>query len=163
MPFSWVDDVEGEDEEEGQWENKEDERLLWRGTNTGIYHAKDKPWKAAQRGRLMELAQKPSGSVDILLTDDGSDGQGMRMESVKQSRLNHAMFDIAFAGNPSQCDPETCRELDENFDWRKRMNIRDAGRYKYVLDVSVQRLLFVLAHVFTRWTGTGGRVGLNGS
>lgn len=130
-----MSDVEGESGEFGAWERKQDDRLLWRGMNTGIYHSEDKPWRAAQRGRLMEMAQRALGSVEVLVSD--SEGkEGVRIEKVKKTSLNHAMLDIAYSGSPGQCDPETCRELEEMFEWRRIMNFRDAGKYKYVLDVS---------------------------
>ncbi|KAG1724298.1 glycosyl transferase family 90-domain-containing protein [Suillus paluster] len=135
VPLSWVDDVEGERDEEGAWEKKEDERLLWRGLNTGIHHASDRPWRDSQRDRLVEIAQRTDGSVEVLVMDDHGDGEGMKVEEMKKARMNPAMLDIAFAGSPSQCEPETCRELEEGFEWRRRMSVRDAGRYKYVLDV----------------------------
>jgi hypothetical protein len=59
-----------------------------------------------------------------------------RVEMLKKMRLNHAMLDIAFRGNPGQCQPDTFRELDEIFDWRKTMSVKEASKYKYVLDVS---------------------------
>ncbi|KAG1724296.1 glycosyl transferase family 90-domain-containing protein [Suillus paluster] len=133
IPLSWVEDVEGEEGDEGAWENKEDERLLWRGLNTGILHTSDKPWRDTQRARLVEIAQRIVGSVEVLIMD--ADGEGMKVEEVKKARMNPAMLDIAFAGSPSQCEPETCRELEEGFEWRRRMSVRDAGRYKYVFDV----------------------------
>ncbi|OJA14810.1 hypothetical protein AZE42_04184, partial [Rhizopogon vesiculosus] len=81
---SWLSDVEGESSEEGEWERKEDDRLLWRGMNTGMYHAEDKPWRDAQRDRLMEMAQRPKGNVEILVSDtdgkSGGDEERLRVE-----------------------------------------------------------------------------------
>lgn len=140
-PASWISDVEGEGGKDGKvWEEREDERLLWRGTTTGIHHSDKWPWRDAQRDRLVEMAQRPVGSVDILVsdTDGGEDGEIVRVERVKKSWLSHAMLDIAFAGSPNQCEPETCEELEKIFDWRRRMSVREAGKYQYVLDVSPQ-------------------------
>jgi hypothetical protein len=36
---SWISDVEGESDEEGEWERKDNERLLWKAMNTGMHHA----------------------------------------------------------------------------------------------------------------------------
>ncbi|KAG0702517.1 glycosyl transferase family 90-domain-containing protein, partial [Suillus ampliporus] len=135
VPLSWVEDVEGEGGEEGAWENKEDERLLWRGLNTGIYHAKNTPWRDAQRDRLVEMAEMMEGSVEVLVMDEGGDREGMKVDEVRKARMNPALLDVAFAGSPGQCEPETCRELEKVFEWKRRMSVRDAGRYKYVLDM----------------------------
>jgi hypothetical protein len=77
--LSWVEDVNDGEE---VWIEKEEERLLWRGLNTGIHHGKEKPWKDAQRDRLMDLVSSPSPNscpekrstlhsktIDVLLTD----------------------------------------------------------------------------------------------
>jgi len=46
------------------------------------------------------------------------------------------MMDIAFAGKPGQCEVEVCKEMEERWEWRRRMSVKEVGRYKYVLDVS---------------------------
>ncbi|KAG2085479.1 glycosyl transferase family 90-domain-containing protein [Suillus cothurnatus] len=143
--LSWVEDVDGGEE---VWIEKEEERLLWRGLNTGIHHGKEKPWKDAQRDRLMDLVSSPPSSnsrpqkrttsqhktIDVLLTDPSS-FDGFETQSLKKSILNPAMMDIAFAGKPGQCEPEVCKEVEERWEWRRRMGVKEAGRYKYVLDV----------------------------
>jgi hypothetical protein len=143
--LSWVEDVDGG---EDVWIEKEEERLLWRGLNTGIHHGKEKPWKDAQRDRLMDLVSSPPSSnsrpqkrttsqhktIDVLLTDPSS-FDGFETQSLKKSILNPAMMDIAFAGKPGQCEPEVCKEVEERWEWRRRMGVKEAGRYKYVLDV----------------------------
>ncbi|KAG1741650.1 hypothetical protein EDB19DRAFT_704884 [Suillus lakei] len=154
--LSWVDDVEGVvnggfvgdgEDGNGEWDGKEEERLLWRGMNTGIHHGPQRPWKDAQRGRLMDLvSSSPSGSnsrsrsatshsVDVLLMDPSNFGDGVKTQAVKRSVVNPALMDIAFAGKPSQCEEVVCKELEERWEWRRRMGIKEAGRYKYVLDV----------------------------
>ncbi|KAG2036385.1 glycosyl transferase family 90-domain-containing protein [Suillus americanus] len=145
--LSWVEDVDGGEE---AWMEKEEDRLLWRGLNTGIHHGKEKPWKDAQRGRLMDLVSSPSPSssnsrpekrttahlrtVDVLLTDPFSP-DGFQTQTLKKSIVNPAMMDVAFAGKPSQCEPDVCKEVGERWEWRRRMGVKEAGRYKYVLDV----------------------------
>ncbi|KAG1844512.1 hypothetical protein DFJ58DRAFT_802581 [Suillus subalutaceus] len=130
--LSWVDDVEGGEE---AWMEKEEERLLWRGLNTGIHHGKEKPWKDAQRGRLMDLVSSLSPSsnsrpekrstsqhktIDVLLTDPFSP-DGFKTQTLKKSILNPAMMDIAFAW-------ESESEVDERWEWRRRMGVKEAGK-----------------------------------
>ncbi|KAG1814630.1 glycosyl transferase family 90-domain-containing protein, partial [Suillus subaureus] len=144
--LSWVEDVEGGEE---AWMDKEEERLLWRGLNTGIHHGKEKPWKDAQRGRLMDLVSSPSPSsnshpqkrttshhktIDVLLTDPHSPDE-FETQTLKKSIVNPAIMDIAFAGKPGQCEEVVCKEVEERWEWRRRMGVKEAGRYKYVLDV----------------------------
>ena len=96
--------------------------------NTGMHHAEHMSWRVAQSNRLMEIAQEPNGSVEVLLSgaecEGGEGGKEVRVEKVKKMGLNHGMLDIAFAGSPNQCDPETCKELEELFDWRRTMSVR---------------------------------------
>jgi hypothetical protein len=159
--LSWVEDVEGGEGDgdglEEAWLGKEEERLLWRGMNTGIHHGRGKPWKEAQRGRLMDLVSSspPHSSsrarseknaahaktVDVLLTDPATP-DSIKTQALKKSIVNPAMMDIAFAGKPSQCEVDVCKEVEERWEWRRRMGVKEAGRYKYVLDVS--RLLSFL-------------------
>ena len=75
-------------------------------------------------------AQMFKDSVEVCLAT-----QRVRVVKVKKMRLNHEMLDIAGCSN--QCEPETCKELEELFDRRRRMNVRRwASTYKYALDVS---------------------------
>ncbi|KAG1797482.1 glycosyl transferase family 90-domain-containing protein [Suillus plorans] len=147
--LSWVDDVEGVEEGdlEEAWMQKDEERLLWRGLNTGIHHGKDKPWKDSQRGRLMDLVSSspPSSglekrstahpkTIDALVTDPSSP-EGVTTQTFKKSIVNPAMMDVAFAGKPGQCEDEVCKEVEERWEWRRRMGFKEAVKYKYVLDV----------------------------
>jgi len=94
--------------------------MLWRMTNTGMHHAEDRPWRDAQRDWLMEMAQTPKRGVEVLVSDrdgeGGEDGERVRVEKVKKTKLNYAMLDMAFAGSPNQSEHETCKELQELFD-----------------------------------------------
>ena len=93
-----------------------------------MHHAEHRPWRVVQSGRLMEMARRPNGSVEVLLIDaeceGGEDGKRVRVGKVKKMRLNHGMLDVAFAGSLNQCDPETCKESEELFDWRRTMSVR---------------------------------------
>ncbi|OAX42026.1 hypothetical protein K503DRAFT_854285 [Rhizopogon vinicolor AM-OR11-026] len=86
-------------------------------------------WIVAQSNRLMEMAWGPNGGVGVSLSDveckGGDDGKRVRVGKVKKMRLNYGVLDIAFAGSPNHCDPETCKELEELFDWRRTMSVRN--------------------------------------
>jgi hypothetical protein len=86
---------------------------------------------------MRSIRKRVKGTADVLVSDDDGEGGAVRVEKLKKMRLNHVMLDIAFAGNPGQCEPDTCRELQEIFDWRRTMTVREVGKYKYVLDVSL--------------------------
>ncbi|OJA09244.1 hypothetical protein AZE42_09218 [Rhizopogon vesiculosus] len=98
QPGSWICDVESEGDEEGKW----DERLLRTAMNSGMHHAEHMSWRAVQSNRLMEMAQRPDGSVDVLLSDaEYEGGEGGKRVRVGKMRLNHGVLDISFAGSAS--------------------------------------------------------------
>ncbi|KAG5645658.1 hypothetical protein DXG03_005495 [Asterophora parasitica] len=130
----WVDDVLPRSEDP-EFEHKIDERLAWRGSNTGMWHAPYTRWKNSQRTRLVDFASGLNGTVKVLippLKDGKRVGEGTE---IPRSRFNPAMADMAFAGEPVGCHEETCPELLRNYEWRKRQGGKESGSFKYVLDV----------------------------
>jgi hypothetical protein len=133
--LSWVEDIVPQSDDP-PWEGKLDERLSWRGSNTGMWHAPETLWRNAQRARLVDLARNLNGSVKVLIPSGSPEAQvGMGAEIGRQ-KINPAMMDIAFAGVPVGCPPSFCDELLHVFEWRKRQNAKEAGDFKYVIDVS---------------------------
>ncbi|KAG5733417.1 hypothetical protein E4T56_gene4120, partial [Termitomyces sp. T112] len=136
MPINWLEDLA--EDWNPKWEERRDERLQWRGMNTGIWHAQDTRWKEAQRARAIMWAGigrvGGDGNVTVLKagTEDQRVGKG---ETVKWARWAPAMLDVAFAGVPGGCAPGTCEELERVFEWRKPLDMIAAGNYKYVLDI----------------------------
>lgn len=134
--LAWVEDI-SPPSDDPVWEEKLDERLGWRGSNTGIYHSPETRWRSAQRARLVDFAQDLNGTMKVLIPSDTSEKVGEGVDIPKQ-KLNPAIFDIYFAGEPVQCGPtkDFCDQLSRTFEWRKRQNIKEAGNVKYILDVS---------------------------
>ncbi|TRM65673.1 glycosyltransferase family 90 protein [Schizophyllum amplum] len=119
------------------WEDKRNERLLWRGSNTGIWQAPERPWRRSQRIRLVRIANELGGELEILdATKAASEPVGEPLQ-VRKSLLNPAVMDVAFAGAPHSCDVEagTCEVLKEEFEWRAYQTAEQAANYKYVLDI----------------------------
>ena len=142
MPINWIQDIMPRTDDP-EWDQKSDERLQWRGSNTGIWHAKETRWRDAQRARLVEWAThgyETNTTILMPLRDEKERiGHGV---NVKKARYAPAMLDIFFAGQPLSCTPETCDVLKEVFEYRTPQNVKTAGNYKYILDVG--RLLFHL-------------------
>lgn len=164
MPINWVDDITPRTDDP-EWEHKVDERLQWRGSNTGIWHAPHMRWRDAQRVRLMEWATKGYGTNVTVLpaTQDALERVGPGAQ-VRKARYGPAMLDIAFAGQPLSCEAETCDKLKQLFEYRPPQDMKAAGNYKYILDVSPRNLVFNFLTLFVyRSMGTGGRVASSGS
>lgn len=133
--LSWVEDIYPR-QIDPEFENKVDSRLLWRGANTGIRHDYTKEWRLSQRNRLVSWANEVNNTVTVLparLSTFEKVGVG---DEVNKADMSSAMFDIAFAGRPLYCSVADCKELVEKYDWRESQSIADAGKYKFVFDVS---------------------------
>lgn len=133
---SWLSGPLSE-ESDPEWEKRMDERLTWRGTNTGIWHSSTTPWRQAQRARLVDFANSMSGNADIIFPAGGEEEPIGAGRNVSRAKVNPAFFDIAFAGSPLGCDPDTCGELSKIYEWRRFQRWYEAGRFKYVVDVCI--------------------------
>ncbi|KAL5485021.1 hypothetical protein ACEPAI_7663 [Sanghuangporus weigelae] len=131
-PSGW-----GEERRDIPWEHKYDERLLWRGVNTGMMCTPHTRWRQSQRFRLVDMMNSMDGDIKVLPPPKEGEENNQVGEGVKwpKVRINPAMMDISFAGSPVQCEEPTCEELKSQFDWRKRMDTSESSRYKYVIDV----------------------------
>ncbi|KDQ51342.1 glycosyltransferase family 90 protein [Jaapia argillacea MUCL 33604] len=132
-PGNWVDG-----EEYVEWEEKDEERLLWRGSNTGIWHGGDHDWWASHRERLVEATNDKLGSVKVLRSPGEEEGNWTRVGEeveLKKKWVNPGLMDVGFAGEPISCEPAICEVLKELFEWKGKMSVKAAGRYKYVMDV----------------------------
>lgn len=146
--IAWVDDVTPR-ENDPEWEKKTDERLLWRGSNTGLHHNAGSRWRHAQRAGLVAWASDLEGSVNILMPTEGKVGNGT---SLKRAIVNPALTDIAFAGVPVACDGDYCKYLGTQFEWRQKQNTngKDAGNHKYIVDVGPSVLLILSDYLLMR-------------
>ena len=145
------------------WSDKVDQRLLWRGRNTGVLHQSGNEWNLSQRIRLVEMGTRRGGETNVLLprgstasagdggTWNGAVGYG---ETVSTSALNAAFMDVAFVGKPIQCRDPVCAELQRMFEWRNYQSWQDAWVYKYIIDVKFRPATFSLCP-----GGADGRVG----
>ncbi|KAL0957963.1 hypothetical protein HGRIS_000143 [Hohenbuehelia grisea] len=132
--ISWVDDLKPR-ENDPPWAEKTDERLLWRGSNTGMNHDADERWRNAQRQRLVQFGMERNGTARIMLSN--LDSVAFDEVEVSKAHLNPALLDIVFTGKPLGCAPETCKFLETEFEFRKQLpgHSREVGEHKYMIDV----------------------------
>lgn len=137
---------------EPDWDKKTKNMLMWRGSTTGIDFYVQNDWKNSQRARLHFLANDKEGTKSVLWAEgDGA----IREKTYNVNGLNRAYMDVAFAGGPVQCDPETCALMNKLIDFRDTMGLNEAyqvrgassvsscarsrftlsAQYKYVMDV----------------------------
>ncbi|KAJ7601127.1 glycosyl transferase family 90-domain-containing protein [Mycena floridula] len=132
-PYQWLDDISSW--ENPGWTHQTDKRLLWRGINTGIFYAEDTRWLKSHRTALVEQTNDLNGTVNLLISPTTALEPIGQPRTVSKSVLNSALFDVAFAPQPTQCTPGLCSFLKKTFRWSKKMSVRKAGFYRYVLDV----------------------------
>jgi len=139
VPLGWVEDIEPALDPE--WDDKLDERLLWRGRNTGIVHGPRDRWKAAHRARLVAWAQEKAGAADVLRSTESEVEQTGEGQLIRKALINPAMLDISFTAPVIAFPPDYAETLESMFEFRKTQSWAEAGKYKYVLDVGYFFLL----------------------
>ncbi|KAI6142649.1 glycosyltransferase family 90 protein [Pisolithus tinctorius] len=137
VPYGWVSGLDLEEHGDVPWEEKIDERLDWRGSNTGLYASSNTPWSYAQRARLVSLANSVIGNVSILPVPEDENTKVGEPEEVRLARVNPAWMDVAFVGGAIMCDEKggTCKEMEKMWEFRRSQGRKEEGRYKFILDV----------------------------
>lgn len=150
--ISWVDDIHPR-ENDPPWANKTDERMFWRGSNTGLTFSEDTLWRYSQRPHLVKLANDMEGDVRLRLPTGNdhpqSESPPYELVDVPKRHLNTAFFDIKLAGSPIACAPEYCQLLEHEFEWMPHVPFNDpgVGAHKYFIDV---RLIYrvILSYMY---------------
>jgi len=105
------------------WDKKSNDKLMWRGSTTGIDFYVGNDWKNSQRARLHFKANEKDGNEDVLWAE----GDGAVQETkYLVNGLNRAYMDVSFAGGPVQCDEPTCKVMAEVIDFKDTMGLSDA-------------------------------------
>ncbi|KAF8201269.1 glycosyltransferase family 90 protein [Mycena galopus ATCC 62051] len=133
-PYGWVADVLPR-ADDPPWDDKPDERVLWRGSSTGISYSPRTRWQRSHRIALVRAANEVAGTMALLSPLRGPHEPVGAPEEVRKARVNPGVMDVAFAGEPIMCDKETCGMLKTMFPFRPRQSVKEAGDYKYVIDV----------------------------
>ncbi|KAF5367754.1 hypothetical protein D9758_009860 [Tetrapyrgos nigripes] len=144
-----------------EWEEKTDERLHWRGSNTGMWHSEEFLWHLSHRimmmdwvkgtaKGLMKVLGVKSGSNEDKDKDSAAAAEAKKKEArnlgapigegtlVSRQRYSQAMLDIAFTGqnhSPISCSPAICSKLSRLYEFRSPVGFLGQTNYKYMLDV----------------------------
>ncbi|KZO90802.1 glycosyltransferase family 90 protein [Calocera viscosa TUFC12733] len=157
---NWVEEV-GADPE---WEDKPDERLVWRGSNTGVLAEAGVRWEASQRMRLVRMVNEHRALLNYSVLLPASDVERVgQPEPRPQAWMNHLLTDGAFAGEPIQCTAEACEALLSAYEFRELMTPAEQALHKYVLDIDgngwsarfkrllTSRALVLKSTIFPEW------------
>jgi len=132
--YGWVEEPM-KPTEDPDWDDKVEERLGWRGSNTGIWHGGGMRWKEAQRASLVRIANALNGTTRVLLPTKSETERVGASKEMRNGKLNPGMFDVSFAGEPLDCDESSCGVLTTAYRWEAKQSVREAGKYRYILDV----------------------------
>ncbi|KIK25676.1 glycosyltransferase family 90 protein [Pisolithus microcarpus 441] len=137
VPYGWISGVGLEEQGDVPWEEKIDERLDWRGSNTGLFASPKTPWSYAQRARLVSLANSVIGNVSILPVPDNEYTRVGEPDEVRLARVNPAWMDVAFVNKAIMCDENggTCKDMEKMWEFRRSQGRKEEGRYKFIFDV----------------------------
>ncbi|KAF9481733.1 hypothetical protein BDN70DRAFT_830395 [Pholiota conissans] len=134
VPYGWVEDIYPRTNDP-EWDDKVDERLLWRGSNTGMYHSATSRWEHSHRDFFVWHANELEGTLKVLQPNKTRNEKVGEPRELRKARVNPALMDVAFAGNAIGCSPAVCDLLEDKYPFRERQSIAQAGNYKYVMDV----------------------------
>jgi hypothetical protein len=139
--INWLDDLPKEDNP--PWEGRRDQRLMWRGSPTGVFFGDMKMWAESQRARLVRFVSGESHGVGISQSykDQNDASRRLKVERIKR------LYDIGFSTSPETA-PVRVEWLQKMFadNWKNPLSFTDAGSYKYVLDVCTHLLLISHIH-----------------
>jgi len=117
------------------WNKKPDNRLLWRGTTTGMGFNVDSPgWNMSHRLRFVQLTNRKDGTVPVIpppKTIQEKMGAAVEWEL---SKLNEFYMDTGFTG-AVQCDEQTCNDIRNNYALKETIHVGRGKLYKYVMDL----------------------------
>lgn len=86
------------------WAERTSDRLMWRGSNTGMQYTNDTHWQHSHRIRAINLTRPDAtGFVDVLPPPFYPEKQrqlGEAVSRVAMADLNKKIFDVGFAGSP---------------------------------------------------------------
>ncbi|GAA5984871.1 hypothetical protein JCM11641_005447 [Rhodosporidiobolus odoratus] len=116
---------------EPAWEGKSQNKLLWRGSTTGVEFDRHTPWRQSQRARLHLMSHETSGDKPVIWSQRGQ----LRQSNLSMSTLNQLYMDTSFSGALQQCDKETCELMLRTMEFKPTIGLDESNTYKYLMDV----------------------------
>ncbi|WRT69345.1 uncharacterized protein IL334_006329 [Kwoniella shivajii] len=121
------------------WQDRKQDKVLWRGSNTAMHYDETVSWRGSQRVRLINMTNHIGAGELVTLSPD--QGKKTLRESAKSNTwpaANAEQMDVKFTGKPLQCDKNdgTCERIARDYAFAHgRMGHEEALAYKYVIDV----------------------------
>jgi Glycosyl transferase family 90 len=130
-PWYWAGRVVYDSRKDHSWGSKNNS-MYWRGTSTGGF-SRDGGWRRQHRQQFVKkinakdkaLRLEHNGKTDAA-------GEWVQKEISRQDLKDN--FDVHFTGI-GQCDPGDCDAQKEYFELAPPVDMNDAFKYKYLLDI----------------------------
>ncbi|WWD20528.1 hypothetical protein CI109_105004 [Kwoniella shandongensis] len=110
------------------WEEKTEDKLMWRGSNTGAYHSAYTPWRASHRTRLVKMANMISSSTNTSTNNHWEQEQG---GSTRDRSSNPSSETVEILPNPKDMKSQKLKEGSKRYGWSevndKYMNLAFTG------------------------------------
>lgn len=121
------------------WEDKPFDKIIWRGSMTGVWYDSVSWWRSSQRSRLHYLSQAKTGSKYVRFLQQGKAGQGSERvieREVDMIDLNHRYLDAAYVGKLYQCTETdgSCEAVPKHVDVAEGLIWEAQNDYKYIID-----------------------------
>lgn len=123
------------------WDDKTNEKLLWRGGTTGGHHDEHFDWKTTQRFRLIDTARSTNQTTVLIPSSppssSSSSSSPYHLTQTTFQKASSRYLDVGFTGAPIQCSESdgTCAQIAKEYVFLPRMSHKQAAPYKYMLDV----------------------------
>ncbi|BGP24738.1 glycosyltransferase family 90 protein [Rhodotorula toruloides] len=124
-----------------KWEDKPNNKAVWRGTTTGVWFDRGTWWRSSQRVRMWFMGKDKEGERRVRFSGEGLETpQGIESlveKKVKTIELMDKYIDFAFTGKAGQCSEEdgSCDAVRKLFDFQRAFGWNEANEYKYMLDL----------------------------
>ena len=123
------------------WEQKVNNKAIWRGSTTGVWFDRGTWWRSSQRVRLYFMSQDKIGVQSVRFDGVGQESakgvESIAERKVSTEILMNRYLDFAFSGKAGQCT-----EIDGSCDAVKRLikfvptiGWGEANDFKYLLDL----------------------------
>ena len=108
--------VEQEELPNVPWSERNQEKLLWRGSNTGAYYDASTTWRTSHRARLLRLGNRAwsigeheEDGITLLPAPKAMRGQTLSTlsETIPWGKANRHYMDMAFTGSPLRESSQT--------------------------------------------------------
>ncbi|KAG8870066.1 Glycosyltransferase Family 90 domain containing protein, partial [Tulasnella sp. 331] len=117
------------------WEDKTQERLLWRGTNTGAVFVEKNAWNLTQRVRLLDITNRREGTLDVIPSPSTPEQIPGPRQPVDLKWMNDEFMDIGFVDRAIQCGEKICETIERDLTYKPRIAQDEANLHKYILDI----------------------------